>query len=241
MYRDTQAVPGGGFTLLGVTGLSFLTPGWAANALGCAAAHAQLADWIFRQHGILLIVLLLLYGLGGFIILVGAAVAVVTAVVALMRALSMVKAWGVRASVATASFLGALMYWPVQNLFELLWDALQRHVVQRYFAPVAAILNEQDELRRMYREEYAGDFPSFRAFLRSWRAHQEGEQAASDTDPLQKAIRLMGLPKKFTKDDLIQRFHKLIAGIHPDKVGPNELATLLIDAYKLICSRKAWQ
>jgi len=106
---------------------------------------------------------------------------------------------------------------------------------------VAAILNEQDELRRMYREEYAGDFPSFRAFLRSWRAHQEGEQAASDTDPLQKAIRLMGLPKKFTKDDLIQRFHKLIAGIHPDKVGPNELATLLIDAYKLICSRKAWQ
>jgi hypothetical protein len=241
MYRDTQTLPGGGFTLLGIIVLSFLTPGWAANALGCLAAHAHLLDLIFRQQGILFIVLLLLYGLGGFTILVAAAVGVFTAGIALMRALATVKAWGVRASVATAWLLGELLRWPVQVLCELLWDAIQQHVVQRYVAPPVAWLHEQGELRRIYREEYAADFPSFRAFLRSWRAHQQGEQAASETDQLQKAIRLMGLPKNFTKDDLIQRFHKLIAGIHPDKVGPNELATQLIDAYKLIFSREAWQ
>jgi hypothetical protein len=241
MYRDTQTLPGGGFTLFGVIGLSFLTPGWVANALGCAATHAQLLDWIFRQQGILFIVLLLVYGLAGFSILVTAAVGAFTASVALMRALAMVKAWGVRVSVATAGLLGELLCWPVQVLFELLWDALQQHVVQRHVAPLLAFLHEQRELRRMYRGGYAADFPSFRAFLRSWRAHQQGEQAASEADRLQKAIRLMGLPKNFTKDELIQRFHKLIAGIHPDKVGPNELATQLIDAYKLISSRKAWQ
>ena len=55
------------------------------------------------------------------------------------------------------------------------------------------------------------------------------------------AIKLMGLPQRFTRDELKRRFNLLIAAIHPDKVGPNELATQLIDAYKLISERKAWQ
>ena len=51
----------------------------------------------------------------------------------------------------------------------------------------------------------------------------------------------MGLPQRFTKDEAKGRFNLLIMPIHPDKVGPNELATQLIDAYKLICSKKPWQ
>ena len=240
MYRDTQTVPGGGLTLLALLALCFVMPWLVAGLLGLGSAHAALFAWITRQPGILCIALWLCYGAFGFCMLVGAAIGAYTAGIALMRGLTVVKAWGVRASVATASFLGALLYWPVQNMFELLWDAFQRHVVQRYFAPVAAILSERDELRRMYREEYAGDYPSFRAFQRDYYAHQHG-QPATETDPLQGAIKLMGLPQRFTKDEVKRRFNLLIAPIHPDIVGPNGLAPQLIDAYKLICSRKAWQ
>ncbi len=51
----------------------------------------------------------------------------------------------------------------------------------------------------------------------------------------------MGLTEPFTRDDLKDRFHTLIAGIHPDRVGPNELATQLIAANTLICERKRWK
>ena len=87
-------------------------------------------------------------------------------------------------------------------------------------------------------QEYAQDFPSYSAFLRHWRALQAAGQAK--TDPLQQAIRLMGLPEQFTRDDLKARFHTLIGGIHPDRVGPNELAAQLIAANTLIGERKSW-
>jgi hypothetical protein len=50
----------------------------------------------------------------------------------------------------------------------------------------------------------------------------------------------MGLTEPFTRDDLRQRFRTLIAGIHPDRVGPNELAAQLIAANTLISERKNW-
>ena len=49
----------------------------------------------------------------------------------------------------------------------------------------------------LYREDYARDFPSYHAFLCHWRALQAAEQAK--TDPLQQAIRLMGLTEPFTQ------------------------------------------
>ena len=51
----------------------------------------------------------------------------------------------------------------------------------------------------------------------------------------------MGLTEPFTREDLKERFHILIAGIHPDLVGPNELAAQLIAANTLICERKRWK
>jgi hypothetical protein len=115
----------------------------------------------------------------------------------------------------------------------VLWDEWQRGI-----ATLTAYWHEQWELRRLYREDYALDFPSYRAFLRYWRALQAADRAR--TDPLQEAIRLMGLPENFTRDDLKQRFRTLITGIHPDHVGPNGLAAQLIAANTLICERKRW-
>jgi len=139
----------------------------------------------------------------------------------------------VRTSVAAARLLWLLLSWPVQILAELAWDQFQRRT-----AALAAWWHEQQELRRLYREEYASDFPSYCAFLRHWRALQAAEQAK--TDPLQQAIRLMGLPEDFTREDLRQRFRILIGGIHPDRVGPNELAAQLIAANTLINDRMKW-
>jgi hypothetical protein len=236
MYRYTQTLPGGAITLVGVLALSFLIPGWTASALGWDAAHAQLISWIFRQQGFFCVILLLLYSLSGFGLLVSAGMAIYVASLVLMRTLIAVRGWAVRTSIAAAQGLGELLYWPVQIGGELLWDEYQRRA-----ALLTALWHEQRELRRMYRQDYAGDFPSYRAFLRHWRALRKREQAASEADPLEQAIRLMGLPENFTRDDLKQRFRTLIDRIHPDKAGPNELAAQLIAAYTLICKRKNWR
>jgi len=233
MYRDMQ-FPGGGLALLGVLALSFLIPGWVASLLGLSQMHATLVVWMTRHEGIFWIALWLIYGAVGFSILVAAAIGAYAACITLMRGLAMVRAWGVQAGQAIAGLLGELLYWPVQLFSELVWDGLQQ---QR--ARLSSFLQEQYELRRMYAEEYANDYPSFRAFERAYNAHKHGQQAC-ETDPLQAAITLMGLPQRFTQEDVKRRFHELIV-VHPDKVGPNGLATQLIDAYKLICSRKAWQ
>jgi hypothetical protein len=235
MYRYNQTLPGGAITLVGVLGLSYLMPGWVAGLLGLGATHSSLFVWLARQEGIALILFWLVYGAVGFGMLVAAAIGAFAAAVAMMRGLAVVKAWGVRAGQAIAGLLGEFLYWPVQLLSELLWDSFQQRRERLYL-----FLQEQYELRRMYSEEYANDYPSFRAFQRAYYAHQHG-QPATETDPLQRAIKLLGLPQRFTKDDVKRRFNQLIAVLHPDKIGPNEFAPQVIDAYKLICSRKAWQ
>jgi hypothetical protein len=234
MYRYSQTLPGGPITLLGILVLSFLTPGWTAGALGLSAANAQLVDWILSHRVISCIPLLLVYGLSGFALLVVASMAIYVSYFVLIRALIAVRNWAARTSVAAARLLWLLLSWPVRIIGELLWDQYQNRT-----ADLAARLQVERELRRLYREDYAQDFPSYRAFLRHWRALQSLEQA--ETDPLQQAIRLMGLPDDFTRDDLRRRFRTLIAGIHPDRVGPNELAAQLIAANTLICERRNWK
>jgi hypothetical protein len=234
MYRHSQTLPGGPITLVGILALSFLIPGWVANALGWATANAQLVGWILSHRVISCIPLLLVYGLCGFALLVGAGMAVYAAYLVLTRSLVAVRNWAVRTSVAAARLLWTLLSWPFRILGELLWDQVQRRT-----AALAAWCREPQELRRLYREDYAQDFPSYCAFLRHWRALQAAEQAK--TDPLQQAIRLMGLEEPFTRDDLRKRFNILIGGTHPDLVGPNGLATQVIAAKTLICERKRWK
>ncbi len=140
------------------------------------------------------------------------------------------------------------MLWLAQILGEWLWDVLcgpnsLRSRQWRY---------ERRELRRLYREEYAADFPSYRAFLRFYRAIENGEDPDAQRGGrhawrrkprpirLRPRIRLLGLPENFTNADLKRRFRTLIKGVHPDLVGPNALATQLNDAYTLIKERKGW-
>ena len=225
MYRYNQTLPGGPITLVGIIALSFLIPGWVANALGFSAANAQLVDWIFRRQGISFIALLLLYDVLGFLILVGAGIAVCVAYCVLSRTLVAVGNWAVRTSVAAAHLLWTLLSWPVRMIGDLLKDQIYSRT---------ALWHERQELWRLYREEYTQDFPSYRAFLRHWRALQAA-------DPLQQAIRLLGLSEPFTRDDLKDRYRVLIAGVHPDLVGPNELAPQVIAANTLICEQKRWK
>src|SRR5262249_32012424 len=161
---------------------------------GLGRTHAMLVAWITGHEGIPCIGLWLCYGAAGFCMLVAAAIGAYTACIALMRGLAIVKVWSVRAGHAIAGLLGELLYWPIQLLSELLRDPFQQQ-----FARFRAFLQEQYELRRMYREEFAAEFPCFRAFRRDWRTRK-------DNEPLAQATRLMGLPEQFTEDDLKRRF-----------------------------------
>ena len=237
---------GMGATALVLLVLSFLIPGWTARALGLAGPLARLLDWMTAQEGLFCLVLWLAYGLIGFLILLAIAAAIGGTGLALLWGLRKVKAWALRASVAIARLLGLGMLWMAQILGEWLWDAYATQLVR-----FAQWRYEQRELRRLYREEYAADFPSYRAFLRFYRKVAAGEDPGAQRggsehagqaaiDPVEAAIRLLGLPENFTSDDLKRRFRTLIKGVHPDVVGPNELATQLNDAYTLIKERKGW-
>jgi hypothetical protein len=234
MYRYSQTLPGGPVTLVGIAALSLLVPGWAAGALGIGALNAQLVDWIFRHQGIACIGLLLLYGVLGFLILVGAGMAIYVGYIVLTRVAVAARNWTMRTSVAIGQLLGTVLCWAPETVFKLLCDQIDSGT-----AKLRAHWQERRQLRELYRQDYAEDFPCYRDFLRHWRALQAAEQAK--TDPLQQAIRLMGLTEPFTRDDLKKRFHILISGIHPDLVGPNELAAQVIAANTLICERKRWK
>ncbi len=237
---------GMGATVLVLLVLSFLIPGWVARMLGLTGPLARLLDWMTAQEGLFCLALWLAYGLIGFCILLAVAAAVGGAGLALLWGLRKIKAWVLRTSVALARLLGLAMLWLAQILGEWLWDVFATQLIR-----FAQWRYEQRELRRLYHEEYAADFPSYRAFLRFYRAIENAEdpnaqrggrhhggQAAPD--PVEAAICLLGLPENFTGDDLKRRFRTLIKGVHPDLVGPNALATQLNDAYTLIKERKGW-
>jgi hypothetical protein len=230
------SLPGGGLTLLAFLGVSALAPGWAASALGCTHLHAHLVSWILAQPVPLALTYGALYLATGCVLLIGVILGVGAAILFTMRALFRLLSWAARTGLGLAATLGALLTWPLQLLGEFLWDACSERAVR-----INVFLEEQRELRRVYREDYAGDFPSYRAFLRDFRARQNGAAQREEVDALAQAIRLMGLPERFTKADLKQRFDFLIKRTHPDLVGPNGLAPQLIAANTLINKRKGWR
>jgi hypothetical protein len=122
MFRYSQTLPGGPITLIGILVVSLLIPGWAAGVLGFSAANAQLVDWIFRHQGIFCIGLLLLYDVLGFLILVGAGMALYVGYFVLVRALVAVRNWAARASIAVARLLWALLSWPLRMLSDFVKD-----------------------------------------------------------------------------------------------------------------------
>src|SRR4051812_11583070 len=125
MYRHNQTLPGGPVTLVGILALSLLIPGLFANALGFSAANAQLVGWIFQHQGIACLVLFLLYGVLGFAMLVGASMAIYVGYFVLTRAVVAVRNGAVRASIAIAQLLGALLCWAPEKAADLLCDGIQ--------------------------------------------------------------------------------------------------------------------
>ena len=160
---------GMGATALVILVLSFLVPGWVARALGLSGPLAHLLDWMTAQEGLFCLALWLGYGLVGFCILLAIAVAVGGTGLALLWGLRKIKTWALRASVALARLLGLAMLWLAQILGEWLRDVFATQLIR-----FAQWRYEQRELRRLYREEYAADFPSYRAFLRFYRAIENG-------------------------------------------------------------------
>lgn len=165
------------------------------------------------------------------------------------------------ASVLTALFFGGekfvtkllgLLLIPLRWLGEAAWDGFQARfglLLQRW--------REEQELRRLYREEFRGEFRSFREFKRHFESggqdsagseqksgneSAQREREAPKADPFAAACRLLGLSENgaFSQAELKERFRTLMKGIHPDVAGPNELAIQVNTACTLIRKRKGW-
>ena len=122
MYRYNQTLPGGPLTLVGVFALSLLIPGWAAAALGLGALHGQLTGWIFSHHGFSCFVLVVLYDVLGFLILAGCGIAIYVGYFVVVRAVVGMRNGAVRASIASARLLIALLYRTYRGLYGWLRD-----------------------------------------------------------------------------------------------------------------------
>ena len=119
-----------GVAVLAVLALSFLIPGWVANALGLAGPHAHLLGWMTAQAGLAWLILWLAYGLVGFGILLAAAVAVGGAGLALLRGSQKVKSWALRTSVGIVRLLASAVLFLAQILGEWLWDVYATQLVR---------------------------------------------------------------------------------------------------------------
>lgn len=246
---------GGMFLVAAVAlGLFWLVPGWIAEAFGweqelghaMAWAHAQ-APWI-RWGAVAL------YLFSGLIAVV-VCCAVVTGIVYVLylgtRAAAVwltevtVLVLGALATVCVKGLTGLLklIVWSFYFLSQLAWD-----VVEEPYAHLAALWAERQELRRLYREEYAQDFRSYQEFKRAWTAMDEEpdkeeekpDKDHSRTDPLAAAARLLGLPEGFTRREFEDRYRRLMKGVHPDVAGPNELAVQINAARMTIKERMGW-
>lgn len=144
-----------------------------------------------------------------------------------------------------------LVFVPFFLLGEWVWD-----VIYARYALLTVWAEERRELRRIYREQYAKQFPTFRAFLRFYRENaasgggtkggsgprQEGNSGPTAEDKFKAACEYMGLPAdgSFTHAELKGRFRTLMKTAHPDAGGSLAEAVALNAAYDFILKRKGW-
>ncbi len=237
-----------------------------ALVFGLEEYHAQLVAWWWALDHWLRWPLFGLYGLAGFFMLVIIAVSGIAIVDWLWRHVMRGAGWlaesvetavseGLAGLDAVTSLLLWVLFWPVRLLGDLL-----RVVVAEPLACVFQMMQEQRELRRMYRSMFREQFKTYREFKRYWderhdgadsederntredeSARDDGRRTEDESDPLDEAIKLLGLPERFTKADLERRYKELMKRVHPDVVGPNDLARQLNEARALIKKRKGWK
>lgn len=151
-------------------------------------------------------------------------------------------------------FLLKALAWPIV----LLWDrvcAAAAGVVDR----MTGRLQQDQELRRLWKEEYRDQYKTFREFKEAFNNH--GQETAGDgergdgerrepgfsdpgrsDDPFIEACRLLELPEDgdFSEVDLKRRHGRLVSALHPDKGGSNVLMMQINVARDLIKARRGW-
>src|SRR5690606_23752829 len=98
-------------------------------------------------------------------------------------------------------------------------------------------------LRQRYREEFYQAYGSYAEFRRAFYGEDDGEQQQTPDAPgsLEEAFALFGLPASCDQSSFETRYRELIKQVHPDRAGPNGLATRLNEARALIRTQKGWK
>ena len=245
---------------------AFFTPAIVLHALGLAG----FAVWLEAVSGLIRWpILLAMWGVS-FVALLGIARGVISFTCRLVpAALSLAERIGaliadllaklVFGGAALATGMLKLALYPVRCGYEALRDRVQAQCglyLQNW--------REEQELRRLYRDEFRDEFRTFREFKRQFREgaaaagntgrdtgstggeqqqqQKQDEAPAATSDPFAAACRLLGLAEagNFTAAELKTRYRALMKGVHPDVAGPNGLATQINAANSLIKKRKGW-
>jgi hypothetical protein len=134
----------------------------------------------------------------------------------------------------------ALVTYPLRLLFESAFDKAQVRIGQRLQS-----WREEQELRRLWTEEFREEFRTFREFKQHFQAgaqEKAEEPAPPKADPFIAACRILGLPENgaFTAAELRKKYLTLMKGVHPDAGGSNALAAEINAACTYIRERNGW-
>lgn len=107
-----------------------------------------------------------------------------------------------------------------------------------------AALTQERALRRAYRKEFKGHYPSYRAFRAAFDAKgAEQGDAVPAADPFRAACAALGLREDgaFSQDEFKARYRAAMKANHPDIAGANDRAAALNAAAATIRKRKDWR
>ncbi len=244
------------------------TPLWIFYELGFSQEANQLRDWIFAQDVWVRLLCFSGIGLVGFFSLLVAGITIYQIGKQLLLALIGFTEWLIAATLKCIAVLQGLIAVLISNLlwliglpFRLLADAVHDGLVRAQRA-IGSRIEENRQLRTLYREEYADDFAGFRDFKRYWDALQRGEEPTYPggdeekeepnfdpgprpnprprADPYKQALAELGLSGTFTKAEFKARYRMRMKEVHPDVTGSNAAAMRVNAARDLINQRKGW-
>lgn len=241
--------------------LSGLLPWWVAGLLGLDQAYDIALSWVMGQTIWIVAPLVFIYLLCGFFMVVALWGTIWTTGNMLFRGICNTTVsldekvcksvyHTNRRIMRALGFLGLYAATPVIFVAERV-----AHVAAEANEYICEQLGEKRELRRLYHKEYSGQFVSFLAFKRHMKSNGKEEEAFSSgkskqkrsgkkrpasTDAYRDAVSLLGLKNGFDEAELECRFRELMKRVHPDKAGPNDLATKVNLARTLIKERMGW-
>lgn len=109
-------------------------------------------------------------------------------------------------------------------------------------------LREERDLWQRYRDEFYQAYGSYAEFKRAFYAdddhhddrqqHQREERHGISLDD---AFALLGLSATCGREEFEARYRDLMKQVHPDRAGPNGMATQLNEARALIRKQKGWK